>query len=241
MSALGLLIKQLPHRKLHHLEELYRITLLPNRGGGKIVVAVADNLDHNERTVDEKRTTHAMTSILVSSTSVENRISQRLGKSSRRTFDKKCLPGGSLCCLTAYKKPSQRPTPVFESSVTLDEINPVEPNAVKSARLKKLLYTFGRTSVFCDDLAEDKKSVHATEEVQQSMTTCLERGYQMFGTFVSERLIAKGDGSDPPEKNVFAPMQRSYVKTMSDMKQKKQRNKRQKSLMGQQCFKDYWQ
>ncbi|WAR16171.1 hypothetical protein MAR_030765 [Mya arenaria] len=45
--------------------------------GGKLVVAVADNWDHNERTVDGKRTTHAMTSILVSSTSVENRISQR--------------------------------------------------------------------------------------------------------------------------------------------------------------------
>ncbi|WAQ95822.1 hypothetical protein MAR_028512 [Mya arenaria] len=57
----------------------------------------------------------------------------------------------------AYKKPSQSPTPVFESSVTLDEINSVEPNAVKCVRLKELLYSLGRSSVFCDDLAEDKK------------------------------------------------------------------------------------
>ena len=34
--------------------------------GGKQIVAVADNWDHNDHTIDGKRTTHSMTSILVS-------------------------------------------------------------------------------------------------------------------------------------------------------------------------------
>ena len=34
--------------------------------GGRLIVAASDNWDHNERTVDGKRTTHVMTSILVS-------------------------------------------------------------------------------------------------------------------------------------------------------------------------------
>ena len=37
----------------------------PREQGGKMVVGVADVLDDNERTVDGKRTTHAMSSILV--------------------------------------------------------------------------------------------------------------------------------------------------------------------------------
>ncbi|WAR09404.1 hypothetical protein MAR_019362 [Mya arenaria] len=88
---------------------------------------VADNWDHNERTGDGKRTTHAMTSILVSSTSVENRISQRLGKSSRRPFDKKCLPGEpeieSFCqaiathvvrLLDEFREEGQKVSPTFQ-------------------------------------------------------------------------------------------------------------------------------
>lgn len=39
--------------------------VLPKESGGKMVIGVGDNWDHNERTVDGKRTTHAMTSILV--------------------------------------------------------------------------------------------------------------------------------------------------------------------------------
>jgi len=62
----------------------------------KIIVAVADNWDHNERTVDGKGTTHAMTSILVSSKSEEVKLISRLPRTGSRTFDRKTLPGGKL-------------------------------------------------------------------------------------------------------------------------------------------------
>ncbi|WAQ95803.1 DHGL-like protein [Mya arenaria] len=79
----------------------------------------------------------------------------------------------------AYKKPSQSPTPVFESSVTLDEINSVEPNAVKCARLKELLYSLGRSSVFCDDLAEDKKLI----------PLLFASNYTIYATFMSIQIL----------------------------------------------------
>ena len=39
--------------------------IVPKWEGGKPIIAVADNWDHNEATVDGKQTTHAMTSIIV--------------------------------------------------------------------------------------------------------------------------------------------------------------------------------
>lgn len=39
--------------------------ILSRADGGKFISAAADNWDHNERTIDGKRTTHAMTSIFV--------------------------------------------------------------------------------------------------------------------------------------------------------------------------------
>jgi hypothetical protein len=45
--------------------------------------------------------------------------------------------------------------------------------------------------------------VFANKDVEDSMSQCLEKGYEMLESFVSERLIAKCDGSDPPKKFFF--------------------------------------
>ncbi|KAH3746960.1 hypothetical protein DPMN_181380 [Dreissena polymorpha] len=95
-----------------------------------------------------------MTSILVTSISANKTTIPRLPKAINRTFDIKQLPGGSLCSIVPYRKPSNRPIPVFECPVTIEEIKPVESIPVKLARLKELLYSFGRSAAFCDDLSE---------------------------------------------------------------------------------------
>ncbi|WAR09163.1 hypothetical protein MAR_019121, partial [Mya arenaria] len=122
--------------------------------GGQLVVGVADNLDHNEKTTDGKGTTHAMTSILVSPKISVDRQIPRLQRSTNRSFDKNCVPGGSLCNITPYRKPINRPCPTFEPVVSLEEVNPTVTPAVTQSRLKELLYSFGQCSVFCADLSE---------------------------------------------------------------------------------------
>ena len=67
--------------------------LLPKEDGGKLITAVGDNWDHNERTVDGKRTTHAMTTILVTSKTGDEMPLPRIKKVSERTFDVQSLPG----------------------------------------------------------------------------------------------------------------------------------------------------
>ena len=67
--------------------------LLPKEDGGKLITAVGDNWDHNERTVDGKRTTHAMTTILVTPKTGDERPLPRIKKVSERTFDVQSLPG----------------------------------------------------------------------------------------------------------------------------------------------------
>ncbi|XP_052801704.1 uncharacterized protein LOC128232273 [Mya arenaria] len=124
------------------------------RDGGQLVVGVADNWDHNEKTTDGKGTTHAMTSILVSPKVSADRQIPRLQRSTNRSFDKNCVPGGSLCSITPYRKPINRPCPTFEPVVSLEEVNPTVTPAVTQSRLKELLYSFGRCSVFCDDISE---------------------------------------------------------------------------------------
>jgi hypothetical protein len=47
--------------------------------------------------------------------------------------------------------------PVFENPVTLEEISPSEPKDVHMAKLKELLYSLGRSSAFCDDIAIENK------------------------------------------------------------------------------------
>lgn len=61
--------------------------------GGHFIVGAADNWDHNERTVDGKRTTHAMTSILVQAKAEITADPPRLKKSTSRTLDVENLPG----------------------------------------------------------------------------------------------------------------------------------------------------
>ncbi|KAH3751244.1 hypothetical protein DPMN_185797 [Dreissena polymorpha] len=67
--------------------------VLPRDQRGKLVKAVADNWNLNERTVDGKRTTHAMTSMLVSSALAESTRIPRLPKATSRTLDSQSLPG----------------------------------------------------------------------------------------------------------------------------------------------------
>ncbi|KAH3818848.1 hypothetical protein DPMN_120575 [Dreissena polymorpha] len=67
--------------------------ILPRDQRGKLVVAVADNWNLNERTIDGKRTTNAMTSMLVSSAPAESTRIPRLPKATSRTFDSQSLPG----------------------------------------------------------------------------------------------------------------------------------------------------
>ena len=67
--------------------------IVPKRRGGRQVVAAGDNWDHNERTIDGKRTTHAMTSILISPEAGVERIYPRIPHQSKRTLDLQCIPG----------------------------------------------------------------------------------------------------------------------------------------------------
>ena len=80
--------------------------LLSKQEGGGQLVAAGDNWDHNEGTPDGLRTTHAMTSILVSQNE-EDGSCFRIPRSASRTYDIKALPGtvliiSSLLVLTVY-------------------------------------------------------------------------------------------------------------------------------------------
>lgn len=63
--------------------------IIPKSAGGNQVICVADNWDHNERTIDGKRTTHAMRSILVSQSvdSDGHEAIPRIRKCTNRTFN----------------------------------------------------------------------------------------------------------------------------------------------------------
>lgn len=62
--------------------------------GGKLILAAADNWDHNENTTDGKNTTHAMTSILVQARA-EGTVYEypRIKRIQSRTFDATLVPG----------------------------------------------------------------------------------------------------------------------------------------------------
>ena len=62
---------------------------MPISKGGQIISSAADNWDHNERTVDGKKTTHGMTSILVQPVSTESPQSLRIKREPDRTLDTK--------------------------------------------------------------------------------------------------------------------------------------------------------
>ena len=42
--------------------------------------------------------------------------------------------------------------------------------------------------------------VHATDEIERSLTKCLDRGADMFERFGSGRFVKKSNRSGPPEK-----------------------------------------
>ena len=67
--------------------------LVPISKGGQIILSAADNWDHNERTVDSKKTTHGMTSILVQMVSTESPQSLRIKREPDRTLDTTKLQG----------------------------------------------------------------------------------------------------------------------------------------------------
>ena len=69
-----------------------RQEITPKDEGGTQVSCVADNWDHNEHTVDGKRTTHAMTSILVSP-NINNTALPRIPRVAKRTLDAESVPG----------------------------------------------------------------------------------------------------------------------------------------------------
>ena len=67
--------------------------IVPRHSGGKLIVAARDNWDHNEKTPDGKRTTHAMTTVLVSPQIENQLVFPRIARSSQRSLDISTLPG----------------------------------------------------------------------------------------------------------------------------------------------------
>jgi hypothetical protein len=68
--------------------------LIPVHSGGRIIFGAADNWDHNEHTIDGKRTTHAMTSILLQPTlDIARDHEQRIQRATERSLDINKLKG----------------------------------------------------------------------------------------------------------------------------------------------------
>ena len=67
--------------------------LQPKVQGGKLKVGVADNWDHNKRTVDGKHTTHAMSSILVTPSNLTSLPLPPIHRVQGRVLDITKLPG----------------------------------------------------------------------------------------------------------------------------------------------------
>ena len=66
--------------------------IVSKEAGGQQPVAAADNWDHNERTIDGKNTTHAMTSIVIAPKSEEG-VLNRIARSPVYTFTEDMVPG----------------------------------------------------------------------------------------------------------------------------------------------------
>ena len=89
--------------------------ITPKNKGGQLIVAAADNWDHNERTVDGKRTTHAMTTIFVQRKTEQSMSCPRIRKTpdQRRSIDLSSIQSGDLSKLLSYREPKTRPGPQF--------------------------------------------------------------------------------------------------------------------------------
>ena len=91
--------------------------------GGNFIVASADNWDHNERTVDGKRTTHAMTSILVQAQTNESLPAAQIQRISSLSLDTSQLASGDFSQIQEYKEHVKRPEHVFMPPVMIDELS----------------------------------------------------------------------------------------------------------------------
>lgn len=112
-------------------------------------MAAADNWDHNEHTIDGKRTTHAMTSILIQPISETDNRQQRINRSTERSLDITRLKDGDLTKTKQYKKPTSRPEPTFSTPISADEVKPLNSSTeVKQAKATELLYNMGRGGTF---------------------------------------------------------------------------------------------
>ena len=67
--------------------------LTSNADRNNFITTAADNWDHNERTTDGKRTTHAMTSIFVQGQSDVQQQSPRIARADTRSLDPLLVPG----------------------------------------------------------------------------------------------------------------------------------------------------
>ena len=116
--------------------------------GGHLIIAVADNWDHNESTADRKRTTHAMTNIFVQRISETNKCVPRILIAPRRTLNLEFVQGGNLSKLFPYFKPKSRPEPKLQQPVSFKDIQAMQdnPDFVKMTDVA-LAYNISRSSV----------------------------------------------------------------------------------------------
>ena len=98
--------------------------IMPKNQGGQLIVAAADNWDHNERTVDGKRTTHAMTTVFVQRKTEQSTPCPRIRKTpdQRRSLDLSSIQSGDLSKILPYRKPKTRPEPQFQPQVSQTEL-----------------------------------------------------------------------------------------------------------------------
>ena len=118
--------------------------IVPRANGGQLIVGAGDNWDHNERTPDGKRTTHAMTTILLSPKVNEPVQYPRIRYSSSRTLAS--LP--DLSEVLTFKKPPHRPEPHLSNPVHAEAIRPVLTHSVAIAQGTELAYQVARCGFF---------------------------------------------------------------------------------------------
>ena len=118
--------------------------IVPRTNGGQLIVGAGDNWDHNERTPDGKRTTHAMTTVLLSPKVNEPIQYPRIKYSSSRTLTNQ----PDLSEVLTFKKPSKRPEPCLSHPVHVDAIKPVITSNIETAQATELVYQVTRCGSF---------------------------------------------------------------------------------------------
>ena len=72
---------------------LVPVNITPRQAGEAVILAAGDNWDHNEHTISGKRTTHAMTSILVHVKNENQTPVKRIPRVQERSLDTSMIPG----------------------------------------------------------------------------------------------------------------------------------------------------